>query len=160
MRLFRSLRSLLLLVFFVMLVFPVLGGGTKIVQRWVSPDVAKYQFDHVLTSIIIKDPTTPATGGRRHGCSVREREMPSLPTASFKKQPELRDKEHAEEADSLRWDLTEPWLCVHFGLKTALPMFQDPIRPTMAVSGAIIYDYAWPSLHVAGLCLHRQDCPG
>src|SRR5262245_16281239 len=61
--------------------------------------------------------------------------MPSLHTASFRKRScETRS---GRRARFFRWDLTEPWSCVHFGLKTASPMFLDPIRPTMAVSGAI-----------------------
>ena len=55
-----------------LLVLPLLAGvwlasypaGTRMVQKWVAPDVAKYKFDHILTICIVKDETTRQTGGR------------------------------------------------------------------------------------------------
>ena len=78
-----------------MLVFPVLGGGTKIVQRWVSPDVAKYQFDHVLTICIIKDPTTRQMV--EDAMAARARKGNALPSYGILQEAELRDKELAKK---------------------------------------------------------------
>src|SRR5206468_11973704 len=33
----------------------VVSSGTRMIQRWVAPDVANYKFDHILTICIIKD---------------------------------------------------------------------------------------------------------
>src|SRR6476660_5528133 len=93
MRLFRR-RALLLLVFPVVLVFPVLGGGTRIVQRWVSPDVAKYQFEHVLTICIIKDQTTRQLV--EDAMAARARKGNAFPSYGILQEAELRAKEQAK----------------------------------------------------------------
>ena len=95
MRLFHSRWSLLSLVFLASLVFPVLGGGTRIVQRWVSPDVAKYQFDHVLTICIIKDQTTRQLV--EDAMAARAKKGNAFPSYGILQEAELRDKELAKK---------------------------------------------------------------
>ena len=144
MRLFHSRWSLLSLVFLASLVFPVLGGGTKIVQRWVSPDVAKYQFDHVLTICIIKDPTTRQMV--EDAMAARAKKGNALPSYGILQEAELRDKERAKSK------------ILQMGFDGAVVM--RPLRvedrvtyvpgsyPSYYGSFWGYYGYAWPSLYV------------
>jgi len=93
-RLFCFRLSLFLIAFLTVAIFPVLAGGTKVVQRWVSPDVAKYQFDHVLTICIIKDETTRQMV--EDAMAGRARKGNALPSYNILQEPELRDKEQAK----------------------------------------------------------------
>jgi hypothetical protein len=93
-RLFCSRWFLFWLVFLVVLVFPVLAGGTRVIQRWVSPDVAKYQFDHVLTICIIKDETTRQLV--EDAMAARARKGNAFPSYNILQEAELRDKEQAK----------------------------------------------------------------
>src|SRR5262245_37976372 len=74
-------------------VFPVLSG-TRIIQRWVSPDVAKYQFDHVLTICITKDQSTRQMV--EDAVAARARKGNALPSYNILQEGELRDKEQAK----------------------------------------------------------------
>ena len=72
---------------------PVLGGGTKTIQRWVSPDIGKYQFDHVLTICVVKDPTTRQMV--EDAMAARARKDNALPSYNILNEAELRDKDQA-----------------------------------------------------------------
>ena len=95
MSLFSSRWFLFLLVFFAVSALPVLGGGTRIVQRWVSPDVAKYQFEHVLTICIIKDQTTRQMV--EDAMAARAKKGNAFPSYGILQEAELRDKEIAKK---------------------------------------------------------------
>ena len=73
---------------------PLLAGGTRIVQRWVSPEVAKYQFDHVLAICIIKDETTRQLV--EDAMAARARKGNALPSYNILHEADLRDKEQAK----------------------------------------------------------------
>jgi hypothetical protein len=83
-----------LIAFLLVAVIPVLAGGTRIVQRWVSPEVAKYQFDHVLAICIIKDETTRQLV--EDAMAARARKGNALPSYNILHEADLRDKEQAK----------------------------------------------------------------
>jgi len=83
-----------LIAFPLVAVIPVLAGGTRIVQRWVSPEVAKYQFDHVLAICIIKDETTRQLV--EDAMAARARKGNALPSYNILHEADLRDKEQAK----------------------------------------------------------------
>jgi len=84
---------LFLVAFLAAGIFPVLAG-TKVVQKWVSPEVAKYQFDHVLTICIIKDPETRQMV--EDAMAGRARKGNAVPSYSILQEADLRDKEQAK----------------------------------------------------------------
>ena len=92
-RLFCSRLFVLWLALLAVLVFPILGG-TRIIQRWVSPDVAKYQFDHVLTICITKDQSTRQMV--EDAMAARARKGNALPSYNILQEAELRDREQAK----------------------------------------------------------------
>ena len=83
-----------LIAFLLVAVIPVLAGGTRIVQRWVSPEVAQYQFDHVLAICIIKDETTRQLV--EDAMAARARKGNALPSYNILHEADLRDKEQAK----------------------------------------------------------------
>ena len=83
-----------LIAFPLVAVIPVLAGGTRIVQRWVSPEVAQYQFDHVLAICIIKDQTTRQLV--EDAMAARARKGNALPSYNILHEADLRDKEQAK----------------------------------------------------------------
>jgi len=94
-RFFSSRWFLFLVVILAVPVSSVLGGGTRIVQRWVSPDVAKYQFDHVLTVCVIKDQTTRQLV--EDAMAARAKKGNAFPSYGILQEAELRDKELAKK---------------------------------------------------------------
>lgn len=94
MRLFCFRLPLFSVAFLAAGIFPVLAGGTKVVQKWVSPEVAKYQFDHVLTIGIIKDPETRQMV--EDAIAGRARKGNAVPSYSILQEADLRDKEKAK----------------------------------------------------------------
>src|SRR5262245_707977 len=125
-------------------VLPVLGGGTKIVQRWVSPDIGKYQFDHVLTICVVKDPTTRQMV--EDAMAARARKDNALPSYNVLNEAELQDKEQARRK------------ILQMGFDGAVIM--RPLRVEDRVNyvpgsyppyyGSFwgYYGYAWPALYV------------
>ena len=94
MRLFCFRLPLFSVAFLTAGIFPVLAGGTKVVQKWISPEVAKYQFNHVLTICIIKDPEIRQMV--EDAMAGRARKGNALPSYSILQESELRDKEQAK----------------------------------------------------------------
>jgi hypothetical protein len=70
------------------------GAGTKVTQRWVAPDVAKYRFDHILTICVVKD------DGIRHmvedSMAAQAKKGNALPSYNILEEADLRDKEQAK----------------------------------------------------------------
>ena len=93
MRLSCFRLPLFLVAFLAAGIFPVLAG-TKVVQKWVSPEVAKYQFDHVLTICIIKNPETRQMV--EDAMAGRARKGNAVPSYSILQEADLRDKEQAK----------------------------------------------------------------
>jgi hypothetical protein len=75
-------------------VVPVLPGGPKTIHQWVSPDVSKYQFDHVITICVIKDETTRQMV--EDAMAARAKKGNALPSYNILHEAELRDKEQAK----------------------------------------------------------------
>ena len=146
MRLFCSRWFMLLLVVLMVPVVPILSGGTRIVQRWVSPDVAKYQFEHVLTICIIKDQTTRQLV--EDAIAARARKGNAFPSYGILQEGELRDKERAKSK------------ILQMGFDGAVVMrplrVEDRVNyvpgsyPSYYGSFWGYYGYAWPSLYVPG----------
>jgi hypothetical protein len=72
----------------------VVSSGTRIIQRWVAPDVAKYKFDHILTICIVKDETTRQTV--EDVMAARVKKGNAFPSYNILEEAELRDKERAK----------------------------------------------------------------
>jgi hypothetical protein len=135
---------LLLLVFLALAVLPVRGGGTRIVQRWVSPDAANYQFEHVLTICIIKDQTTRQLV--EDAMAARARKGNAFPSYSILQESELQDKERAKSK------------ILQMGFDGAVVMrplrVEDRVHyvpgsyPSYYGSFWGYYGYAWPALYV------------
>jgi hypothetical protein len=94
MRLFCCRLFLLLFIFLTFPVLRVVGGGTRMIQRWVSPDVANYQFSHILTICIIKDATTRQTV--EDAMAARAKKGNAFPSYNILEEADLRDKERAK----------------------------------------------------------------
>ena len=95
MRFFRFRWILFLLILLAAPRFSVLEGGTKIVKQWASPDIANYQFDHVLAICIIKDQTTRELV--ESAMAARARKSNALPSYNILQEADLRDKELAKQ---------------------------------------------------------------
>ena len=71
----------------------VLFGGTRVIQRWISPDVAHYKFDHILTICVVKDEST------RHevedAMAARAQKGNAFPSYNILEEADLRNKEQA-----------------------------------------------------------------
>jgi hypothetical protein len=93
-RLFFFRLFLFSLLFLASLALRVIGGGTKITQRWVAPDIAKYQFEHILTICIIKDETTRQMV--EDAMAARVKKDNAFPSYNILQEAELRDKELAK----------------------------------------------------------------
>jgi hypothetical protein len=131
-------------VFLTLAVFPALGGGTRLVQRWASPDIAQYQFDHVLTICIIKDQTTRQLV--EDAMAARAKKGNALPSYGILQEAELQDKERAKSK------------ILQMGFDGAVVMrplrVEDRVHyvpgsyPSYYGSFWGYYGYAWPALYV------------
>ena len=144
MRLFCSRWFLFFLAFFAVPVFPTLGGGTRIVQKWLSPDVAKYQFDHVLTICVIKDPTTRQLV--EDAMAARARKGNAFPSYSILQGAELRDKEQAKRK-ILQMGFDGAVVMRPLGVEDRVHYVQGSYPPYYGSFWGY-YGYAWPSLYV------------
>jgi len=65
------------------------------IQQWVSPDVAKYQFDHVLTICIIRDESTRQAV--EDAMAARSKKGNAFPSYNILEEADLKDKERAKQ---------------------------------------------------------------
>jgi hypothetical protein len=69
-------------------------AGAKVKQRWVAPDVAKYQLEHILVICVVKD------DGIRHMVedymASQAKKGNALPSYNILQEGDLRDKEQAK----------------------------------------------------------------
>ena len=68
--------------------------GTRMVQRWVAPDVARYKFDHVLTLCIVKDQSIRQSV--EDAMAARVKKGNAFPSYNILGEAELGDKEQAK----------------------------------------------------------------
>jgi hypothetical protein len=71
------------------------GAGTRVTQRWVAPDVANYQFNHILTICVIKD--DEVRRAVEDSMAAQARKGNALPSYNILEETELHDKERAKE---------------------------------------------------------------
>lgn len=94
MRFFPVRSFLFLLLFLTGPSLFVLFGGTRVIQRWISPDVANYKFDHILTICVVKDEST------RHevedAMAARAQKGNAFPSYNILEEADLRNKEQAK----------------------------------------------------------------
>jgi hypothetical protein len=72
----------------------VVHAGTRMVQRWVAPDVARYKFDHILTICIIKDQSIRQSV--EDAMAARVKKGNAFPSYNILGEAELADKEQAK----------------------------------------------------------------
>jgi hypothetical protein len=72
----------------------VVYGGTRVIQRWVAPDVANYKFDHILTICVTKDDTIRQTV--EDAMAARAKKGNAFPSYNILEEADLRDKERAK----------------------------------------------------------------
>jgi len=72
----------------------VLFGGARVIQRWISPDVANYKFDHILTICVVKDESTRQEV--EDAMAARAQKGNAFPSYNILEEADLRDRERAK----------------------------------------------------------------
>ena len=94
MRLFLIRSFLLLLLGLTGPTLFVLFGGARVIQRWISPDVANYKFDHILTICVVKDESTRQEV--EDAMAARAQKGNAFPSYNILEEADLRDRERAK----------------------------------------------------------------
>jgi hypothetical protein len=123
--------------------FSVLEGGTKIVKQWASPDIANYQFDHVLAICIIKDQTTRELV--ESAMAARARKSNALPSYNILQEADLRDKELAKQK-ILKMGFDGAVIMRPLSVKDRVT-YVPGSYPSHYGSFWGYYGYAWPALY-------------
>ena len=123
--------------------FFVLEGGTKIVKQWASPDIANYQFDHVLAICIIKDPTTRELV--ESAMAARARKSNALPSYNILREADLQDKELAKQK-ILKMGFDGAVIMRPLSVKDRVT-YVPGSYPSYYGSFWGYYGYAWPALY-------------
>lgn len=69
-------------------------AGTKVIQKWVAPDVAKYKFEHILTICIVKDEEIRRTV--EDNLAAQAKKDNAFQSYNILGEADLRDKEQAK----------------------------------------------------------------
>jgi len=142
-RFFRFRWILFLLILLAAPRFSVLEGGTKIVKQWASPDIANYQFDHVLAICIIKDQTTRELV--ESAMAARARKSNALPSYNILQEADLRDKELAKQK-ILKMGFDGAVIMRPLSVKDRVTHVPGSY-PSYYGSFWGYYGYAWPALY-------------
>jgi hypothetical protein len=124
---------------------PVLFAGTKIVKRWVSPDIAKYQFEHVLTICVIKDETTRQMV--EDAMAARAKKGNALPSYNILQKADLRDKEQAKRK-ILQMGFDGAVVMRPLGVEERVTYVPGSAYPAHYASFWGYYGAVWPTLYV------------
>jgi hypothetical protein len=136
--------SLILILVLTGSAFWQVEAGTKVVQKWVAPDVANYQFKHILTICIIKDEEIRRTV--EDNLAAQAKKDNAFQSYNILVEADLRDKEQAKRKIQ------------EMGFDGAVVMRPLSVKDRVTyVSGSYpayygsfwgYYGYAWPTLYM------------
>jgi hypothetical protein len=123
--------------------FFLIEAGTKVTRQWVSPDIAKYKFDHLLAICIVKDSEVRRVV--EDNLAAQAKKDNAFQSYNVLTEDDMRDKEAAKRK-ILELGFDGAVIIRPLGVKDKVnyvPGYYPPYYGTFWG----YYNYAWPALY-------------